>query len=132
MNAVYPAALVAFLTGAVDVTTDVLRAQLVTAGYSYNATHEHLSSVPGGVRVSTPATITGVTVAAGTVSASPITFPAVAAGSIAAGLVVFVESGADATRQLLVYVDRRGDTVPIDITTNGGDVTLVFDRLFKI
>jgi hypothetical protein len=132
MNAVYPAALDAFLAGAVDVTTDALRVQPVTAGYVYDASHQWLTSVAGGNRVTTPQTLTGVDATGGRVTVDPVTFPAVPAGATITGIVVYADGASDAARRLLAYIDRRSDTVPIDVTTNGADITLSFTVLLKI
>ena len=44
------------------------------------------------------------------------------------------DTGVEATSRLLCYVDRRADSVPLEIITNGGNVTLTMPagKVFRI
>ena len=129
---VYPAAADAFLAGSINILTDDVRAQLVGAGYSYDPGHEFLSSVPDGERISSPVVVAVDHVAGGVVFVGPVTFAAVAAGHVVTGVVFYVDGVDDSARRLVSFHDRRADTVPLSAATNGGDITLTFDRLLKI
>lgn len=104
-----------------------------TSGYTVNlATHEFLSDVPGGSRVSTAA-LTSKTITAGVGDADDLIFATVAAGAACDFLVAYKEpavSPTDATRALIWYID--GFTV----TPNGNNITAVWsngsNKIFKL
>lgn len=131
MSAVYPSAVDAFLTATIDVTTAVVKAQLVE-GYTYSAAHDTLADVGAGTRVDAAVTLTTVAVSGGAVTADPVTFPIVITGHTIDGVVLYVDSGAGEANLLVAHIDHRADTVPLGITTNDGDITLTWTRLLKI
>lgn len=135
MTAVYPKALAAFLSGAVDCTTDTIRALLVNDSYTYDSGDEFLDDVPSGARIDTPQTLGSKTVTGGLFAAASSTFPDVPAGDTATGVVVYADiGGTDSTRRLLAYMNRRADTLPISIDTDGGDIVIAWPngQVFKI
>jgi hypothetical protein len=131
MSAVYPAAVDLFLTATIDVTTAVIKAQL-TEGYTYSAAHDTLADVGAGTRVDAAVTLTTVAASGGAVTADPVTFTAVTIGHTIDGVVLYVDDGGGEAAPLLAHIDHRADTVPLEITTNDGDITLTWTRLFKI
>lgn len=122
---VYPAALDAFLSGALDITTAALRAQLIGSGYTYSATHTSTADLAD--TIASPVAVTGAAVSGGVVTIDPITFPAVPTGDTIAGVVVYQLAGL-----LVCHIDEGADTVPMAIATDDGDITMTFARLFKI
>jgi hypothetical protein len=63
------------------------------------------------------------------------TFAAVAAGAACEALVVFRDSGSDATSEVVLHIDTAGGTLPI--TPFGGDITVSWDntsgvKIFKL
>lgn len=131
---VYPEAVDAFLVGDVDVVADTIKAMLVDATYAYSDTHEFLASVPAASRVGTAVTLTGKSVAAGVFIAGDITFVAVPAGDTATGVIVYQDSGVEATSRLLVHFDAKADSVPLAVETNGGDINFGWPltKIFKL
>lgn len=106
-------------------TADIRAILIDTGAYTVNTdTHEFLSSVPAGARVST-ASITGRTVAAvagiGAVhDATDVLFSAVVGPSVEA-MIVYIHTGVDTTARLLFYVDT---ITGLPFTPNGGDWTI--------
>lgn len=135
MSAVYPAAATAFLRGQLDVLTDVLKLQPVDATYTYSPAHDFLSDIAGGARIGPPVTLTGTTVADGELFCDDMTTAALPAGDTVTALVLYQDTGAEATSPLIAHINRAADYTPIALDTNGGQVELVFpggQRLLKI
>lgn len=118
----YPKALEAFLSGAIDLSSDTIKAAMVTSAYTYSASHQYYSSVSG--VVGTPVTLGSKTVTGGVFTAGPFTFTSVAAGQTVVAVVIYKDTGSAGTSPLLAYIGRRADTVPLGIITNGGNITL--------
>jgi len=122
VRAIYPAGKTAFLRGQVDMVTDTIRAQLVSSAYDPNDTV--ITDVAGHVGVSV--VLSGVTVTNGVADGDDIVFPDVTGEPVKA-VVLYKDGGT-----LISYADQRADTLPIDITPNGGDITMTFQYLVKI
>lgn len=133
MNRIYTAARRAFLRGEIDVTSDALKAVLTVSSFEEDI-YEFYSSVSGDI-LGAPASLTTVALDATEpwVTADDIVFSDVPV-SVAAGVVIWVDSGNPATSPLVAWIDRRGDTQPFALVTNGGDVTLKFplNRVFRL
>ena len=125
-------------TGAVSWGTgsggDTIKAVLVDTGaYTLNAaTHQFLSDVPAGARISTSPAFNGKTVVAGVADANDITFPAVV-GPNCEALVIIKDTGSPATSPVIAYIDSA---TGLPVTPNGGDVGVTWDnganRIFKL
>jgi hypothetical protein len=124
MNAVYPAAKEAFLDAAEGLLSGTIRMQAYDAAV-YNAAHDFLNDVAG-TKVGAAVTLTGKATTGGKFTATVPTFTWPTAHTVTA-LVVYDEGGGtDATRRLLGFIDRRGDSSPLSVPTNGGTVTLTW------
>lgn len=131
MSAIYPAAVYQFERGTIDVLTDIIKAQLVSASYTYSAAHETFDEIDG--RVDAPVELTIDSIADGTVQlVDPVVFPSVAGGPAVTGIVIFRDTGVEGTSNLIAHIDEKRDHVPLSIVTNGGDITLTWTRLFKL
>lgn len=134
MNKVYTHARRAFMRGEVDVTADTFGAYLGASDLS-DESYEFVSHIAPGSVLGDPATLTNVALDASEpwFTADDITFAEVPVGG-AYGLVIYLDTGVAATSRLLAWLDRRGDTTPLQATTNGGDVTIRFasNRLFRL
>ncbi len=96
------------------------------------ATDQNLDDVPAGARVGTTGNLAGKTITDGICDADDITMSAVSGDPFEA-LVIYQDSGADATSRLIGYIDTA---TGLTLTPNGGDVDIVFDnganRIFKL
>lgn len=124
-NTWYPTGLAAVLSGDVDVLADTIKVALIDDTYTYSASHDFYDDVSAKV-LGTPQTLGTKTVSGGNFSAANATFTAVTAGDTVAGFVVYKDTGTPGTSQLLGYVANRSDSVPIDIDTSGGNITLAW------
>lgn len=134
-NALYDTGRNAFLTGAVNWTSDTIAAVLVktTSGYTANmSTDQFLSTIVSGNRVATFSGLTTKTAVAGVADAADVTFSAVT-GSAAGAVVIYKSTGTDTTSQLIAYIDTA---TGLPVTPNGGDITVSWDngsnKIFKL
>ncbi len=133
VNVVYPTGLAAILSADVDVLVDTIKVALISSSYTYSAAHDFYNDVSTYV-IGTPATLGTKAVSGGEFTAANSTFTAVLTGSTVAGLVVYKDTGNAATSQLLAYICRKADSVPIVVATTGGDITVAWPsgRVFKV
>ena len=137
-NALYDKGREKFLSAAINWGTgtggDTIKAVLVDiAAYTVDlATHEFLSSIPAGDRISTSSAFTGKTVTAGVADADNLTFAAVT-GDPSEALVIIKDTGSAATSPLIDYIDSA---TGLPVTPNGGDITVTWDngsnKIFKL
>ena len=97
------------------------------------ATHDFLNDVAAGSREEGPVKIGSLAVLAdGVVDGADITFTA-AAGDPCEWLLIYKNTGSEATSNLLIYIDTA---TGLPVTLNGGDVTVQWDsgsnRIAKI
>jgi hypothetical protein len=119
-----------FLDGSIDWDTDTIKCILLSAGYVANlATHQFLSDVAAGSRVGTGQTLGSKTVTAGVADAADVTFTAVSGAAVTA-ILLWKDTGTEATSRLVAYVDGVG------VTPNGGNITVTWDnganKIFKL
>ena len=123
----------AFLTGDMDWVADTIKVVLVDAAdYTVNlSTHDFLDDVAAGARVAT-ATLASKTATAGVADAADTTFPTVS-GDVSEALVIYKDSGVEATSQLIAYIDTA---TGLAVTPNGGDIVVQWDsganKIFKL
>lgn len=123
-NLLYPKGKENFLSGAIDLTSGVIRAVLVDTGvYSYNAAHDAYDDLSGVVGTESGA-FTTKDVTDGVFDAANITFSSVAGGSTAEAVVIFLDTGTPANDLLIAYIDTA---TGLPVTTNGGDVNVTWD-----
>lgn len=133
-NVMYDKARQQFLVGGIDWSSDTIKAVLIdSADYTINAaTHEFLSDIPSAARVAVSGPLTGKTSTAGVADADDVSFPSVL-GDQAEAIVLFVDTGVEATSRLLVYIDG-GTGFPV--TPNGGNINVTWsngsNRIFKL
>lgn len=133
-NALYDKGREAFLTAAVNWSSDNIKTVLVDTGaYTLNiATHQFLSDIAGGARIATSANLSSKTVAAGVADAADVTFSAVT-GVQSEALVIYKDTGSAATSPLIAYIDTA---TGLPVTPNGADITVTWDngsnKIFKL
>lgn len=120
------------LDGSISVSSNTIKAMLVTSGYTVNlGTHRNVSDVGANI-VARSTALLSKTETAGVFDAADITLPAVT-GSAAAYIVVYADSGTDSTSRLIAYIDTA---TGLPVTPNGGDISITWDngtnRIFRL
>ena len=131
-DVIYPKALKGFLDGNLT-WAGTIKAVLVTSSYVYSANHEFLSNISAGYRVSTSLAFTGLaTYDDGICDADDAVFQSVS-GSNAPAVVVFKDTGNEATSRLIVYFDSL-DGLPVVPAGTNIEIRWSNDtnRMFKI
>jgi len=123
-NTLYTLAKQSFLVGQFDLSTQDVRVVLVDlADYTPNfATDQFLSSIPMAARVATSPALTGKTTLAGVFDANDFSFGNVT-GDPSEAIVVYVNTGVDATSRLIAYLDSM---TGLPIVPNGGPISLTW------
>lgn len=133
-NALYDKGREKFLTGAINWTSDNIKAVLVDAAdYTVNlATHEFLSDIGAPARVATSANMGSKTATAGVADCADFAFATVT-GDPSEIVVFYKDTGTASTSPLISYHDTA---TGLPVTPNGGDVNVQIDnganRLFKL
>lgn len=123
-NVWYPKALEAMLQGDIALDTDVVKYVLIDlADYTYNAAHDFLNDVPAGARVGTPQTLGSKTFTDGTLDGADGAFSSVT-GDPSEGLILFVDTGVEATSRLLIFIDTA---TGLPVTPNGGNINVTWN-----
>lgn len=132
-NAVYPKGREGFAGGDVAWDSDTIKLVAVDSGYVYDGAHDFLADVGAGARVATSAAFTSKSITNGVLDAADVTLSALPAGDTIDAIVVYQDTGSEATSRLLLYFDTKADTTAIAVATNGGDVVVVWsDSATKI
>lgn len=131
-NTLFPKGKQKFLTAAINLSSDTIKAILVTSAYTYSAAHEFLSDL-GSTTVGTAQTLTSKTVTDGVFDADDVTFASLAPGSTLKAIVLFKDTGVAGTSALIDYIDV---VTGLPMNTNGGDVTIQWEnsgyRIFSL
>lgn len=122
-NTVYPKFKKRCATTGGNVLAGTVRAQLVDlAAYTYSAAHEFLSELPAGARIGAPVTLTGKTVSdEGVFDAADMTVSGLVSAPSIEALVLYVDTGDEATSPLMTIVDTATG-LPIAAGATGGTV----------
>lgn len=126
----------AALDADVDWTADTIKAALVrSSAYTPNmATDQFMSTVvAGGATVARSSAFASKTSTAGVADAADITFTTVAAGAAIQYIVIFKDTGSDATSPVIALIDTA---TGLPVTPNGGDIIVQWDnganKIFKL
>ena len=122
-NKLYPKGAEKIL-GAVNLSTDTIKAALLSDAYTYSAAHEFLSDVSATV-LDTAETLASKSITGGVFDAADVVFALVAPGANAKFVALFVSTGVDSTSSLLYLVDTA---TGLPMATNGGDITVQWDN----
>lgn len=121
-NAIYPTFKKALLDGDVALDSSDVKAVLVDlADYTYSAAHDFLADVASGARVATSGNLGSKTTTGGTFDAADFSFTA-ATGDQAEAIILYVDTGNEATSRLIAYYDTGVTGLPV--TPNGGDINV--------
>lgn len=129
-NALYVKGKEKILSAAINFSSDTLKVRLVKNTYAQNLTTDEFVSLVTKVTGTTDQLLTGKTVTGGVFDANDVTFTAVPAGETSEGVVIFKDTGDDATSPVIAYIDT---ITGFPLATNGGDITIQWDNgAFKI
>jgi hypothetical protein len=114
--------------------TDTIRAVLVNVTYPTDTVnHANLSDVSVGARIATSPPLTNKTNVAGVFDADDTLFSLVPAGPAGVAVILYKDTGVEATSKLIAYVDSASG---LPVTPSGVDIPLRFDsgpnKIFKI
>jgi hypothetical protein len=126
-NALYDLGRQKFLEGSIAYLTDTIKVALVKSNYTPSlTTHEFYADVtPGSNVVGTPQTLASKTSTSGVADAADVTFTAPSSGATVSYLLIYKDTGSNATSPLIALLDTA---TGLPLTTNGGDVNLVWDN----
>ena len=124
-NFVYDKAAGALWGADIAYDTDNIKAVLVDTGlYSVSKTNdEFLSDIAAGARVATTSNLLSKTITGRVIDAADPVFTAVT-GNESEALVIYQDSGSDATSRVIIYVDTATN---LPVTPNGTDITVIFN-----
>ena len=140
-NALYGLGRESFLSQnpAIDWDTDNIKVLLVKTSSGYSVAIDTDQFVGNGTtpiatanQIARSGNLSGKTVTLGVANASGITFSAVS-GAASGALVVFKDTGSDATSPLIAYIDTA---TGLPVTPNGGDINVAWNtganKIFKL
>jgi len=133
-NALYGLGREGFLGGDIDWDVDTVKVALIdTALYTVAIdTHQFLSEVAAGSRIATSAALSSKTKALGVAGAANVVFTAVS-GATSEALVIYQDTGNEATSRLIAYIDTA---TGLPVIPNGTDINLNWDagvnKIFKL
>lgn len=123
-NALYGKGKEKLLTAAINLSSDTIKAAIVSSAYTPNlSTHEFWSDVVANI-LNTAGTLGSKTVTLGVFDAADITFTAVTSGSTAKAVVLYKDTGLNSTSPLIAYIDTL---TGFPLATNGGDIQIIWD-----
>lgn len=123
-NAIYPKGREGFAGGDVAWDTDTIKLVAVDATYVYSTAHQYLSSVGAAARVATSSAFTAKTITDGVLDAANVVLSSVPVGDTITAIIVYQDTGVEATSRLLLFFDSKADTTAISVVTNGGDINI--------
>jgi len=133
-NALYDKGRQRFLQADIDWLVDDIKAVLIDTGaYTVNlATHEFLSDIPLGARISTSSNLASKTSTNGVADADDVVFSLVT-GVNCEAIALYKDTGVAGTSALICYIDTA---TGLPVLPNGGNITVVFDsganKIFKL
>ena len=123
-NRLYPKGAEKILSGSINLTSDTIKAALLSDAYTYSASHEFLSDVSASV-LNTAQTLASKAVTGGVFDAADSVYTAVTGGANARYLAIYKDTGVAGTSPLIHYVDT---VTGLPMATNGGDITVQWDN----
>lgn len=134
-NTLYDSARQKFLDGGFNWPNDVVKATLVTSGYTLQASiHQHYPDItPAAIVPGATVTLVSKTSVGGAADAQDVVFTAVPAGTVVDAIILWKDTGTPSTSPLIAYL---GNATGLPITGNGGDIIVVWDsgvnKIFRV
>jgi hypothetical protein len=124
-NALYAKGKEKLLTAAINLSSDTIKAALLSSAYTANlSTDEFWSGISANL-LNTAQTLGSKSVTSGIFDAADVTFTAVTSGSTAKAIVIYKDTGTASTSPLIAYIDT---ITGFPLATNGGDITITWDN----
>jgi hypothetical protein len=128
MSFLYKSAIDAAWQGGIDLLGDNLKIQCVESGYAPASStgDDNLDDIPSGDRVAggLSGNLASKTLNGGVFDAADLTISSVPAGPNIHALVLFQDTGSEATSRLIAYLDSANYT--LEVTPDGNDVVIVW------
>ena len=116
---------VRMLSGDFNWENDVIKVQLVSGAYTWNATHESLADISETARIGQPVALNNKTITAdGAADADDVTIPSVSGDTITR-IFLYTDTGVPNTSKLIAMIDTA---TGLPLTPNGGDIIIVWDN----
>ena len=134
-NALYGKGREKFLNGGINWGSDTIKAFLIdTASYTVSIdTHEFISDVAAGARVGSAVTLGTKTSTLGVADAADLSFTGLSSAPTIEALVIFKDTGVEATSPLIAYIDTA---TGLPVSAGATQVDVVFDsganKIFKL
>lgn len=123
-NALYGKGKEKLLSGAINMSTDTIKASILSSAYTPNlSTDEFWSTILANL-LNSSQTLASKTVTLGVFDAADITFTAVTSGSTAKAIVIWKDTGLSSSSPLIAYIDTL---TGFPLATNGGDIQIIWD-----
>jgi hypothetical protein len=125
-NALYGLGRQSFGDGDIAWDTDNVKCVLVDSAF-YTVSidvDQFLSDIAGSARIATSANFTAKTNVLGVLDAADIVLSSVS-GAVSEAVVIYQDSGVEATSRLIAYVDTA---TGLPVTPNGTDITIAWDN----
>ena len=119
---VYPLGLQGFASKQIDWINDNIKILLVSAGYTYSASHQYISDIGGGNIVARSPNLTGKSATNGILNASTTTVLSVT-GSTVTQIILTQDTGTDSSSRLIANMTSY---TGLPLTPSGGNVPVVF------
>lgn len=124
-NRFFPKGKQAILNKEIDFDTDTIKAILVSQSYTHSDAYQFLSDVSAHrVAGTTDQALTAKSITLGVFDAADPKWLAVPSGDVAEAVILYRDSGAAATSQLISIHDTITN---FPVTTNGGDIEVLWD-----
>lgn len=123
-NALYGKGKEKFLSGSINLSSDTIKAALVSSSYTPNLSTDEFWSTVSATLLNTAATLGTKTVTLGVFDAADVLYTAVTSGSTAKAVVIYKDTGVAGTSPLIAYIDT---ITGFPLATNGGDISIVWD-----
>lgn len=114
----YPAGKESLLKADIDLEVSTVKIQAVSAAYVYSDAHDFFNDVAGGARIGTAQTLTGKAYDDGVFSAAALSYTG-GNGEIIVAFIGFIDTGNEATSNLMWYGDRKVGAVLLSYTCDG-------------
>jgi hypothetical protein len=123
-----------FATAGLNWTSDTIKVILIdTTQYTFDITHQYLSSVPAGARVAVSGALANKSATGGACSADPVVFTSIT-GAACQAMIIFKDNGGDAATSPLIC--RLDSYSGLPVTPNGGNITVTWptdaNKIFRI